>query len=368
MSDLATFDLLLRAATVALAAAASVAILRVPHRSPVAVYAALVVAGIGVFMIASAPGIYAVLGPGAFFLNAWCLATPAVVWMLARLLFREGAAPNLGHFAAVAVLVALTMAGDYGRFRLGVLAEHPDAARAVLLAGRAAALALLFAACAMAALHWKADLVEPRRRARALFVGIVGAVFVAFAGSAFVFAGAAPLEALVAGHLFLLALAFVILLAVARGDFNELLTEAPPRNASLVVVRSDGAEAALAQRVLDEMAVRKLWKRDGLGIADLARELHTQEHRLRRAINRHLGYRNFNEFLHDYRLREIAARLADPKEAHLPVLTLALDCGYGSIGPFNRAFKARFGVTPTQYRNLPLSRETGISGIGHISR
>jgi AraC-like DNA-binding protein len=77
-----------------------------------------------------------------------------------------------------------------------------------------------------------------------------------------------------------------------------------------------------------------------------------QEYLLRRAINRHLGYRNFNDFLHDYRLREAGQRLCDPAEAHLPVLTIALDCGYGSIGPFNRAFKSRFGLTPTQYRHL----------------
>jgi AraC-like DNA-binding protein len=32
------------------------------------------------------------------------------------------------------------------------------------------------------------------------------------------------------------------------------------------------------------------------------------------------------------------------------VLTIALEVGYGSIGPFNRAFKERFGVTPTEYR------------------
>jgi AraC-like DNA-binding protein len=32
------------------------------------------------------------------------------------------------------------------------------------------------------------------------------------------------------------------------------------------------------------------------------------------------------------------------------VLSIALDVGYGSIGPFNRAFKARMGMTPTQFR------------------
>jgi AraC-like DNA-binding protein len=43
--------------------------------------------------------------------------------------------------------------------------------------------------------------------------------------------------------------------------------------------------------------------------------------------------------------------LRDPQCAHLPVLTIALDCGFGSIGPFNRAFKARTGKTPTQFRS-----------------
>ncbi len=34
----------------------------------------------------------------------------------------------------------------------------------------------------------------------------------------------------------------------------------------------------------------------------------------------------------------------------MPVLTIALDTGFGSIGPFNRAFKAHTGMTPTEYR------------------
>ncbi len=99
------------------------------------------------------------------------------------------------------------------------------------------------------------------------------------------------------------------------------------------------------------MQGREIWKRERLGIGGLAEVLGAQEYRVRRAINHHLGYRNFNELLHDYRLPAAAARLADPAQERLPVLTIALDCGYGSIGPFNRAFKARYGVTArTQYR------------------
>ena len=46
-------------------------------------------------------------------------------------------------------------------------------------------------------------------------------------------------------------------------------------------------------------------------------------------------------------LQEAARRLAGED---LPILSIALDCGYGSIGPFNRAFRQRFGMTPTEYR------------------
>jgi len=346
-------DLLLRAATVALALSAALSIAWRPHRTRVAAYAAFAVSGIAAFMVASAPGIHAALGLAAFFINAWCLATPGVVWLLARALFEDRGDSKAWHAAAIGALVAVTLAGDYGRFALGPLAGEPVLAHGLLVAGRVGALALLLGACAMAVRHWRGDLVEERRRARALFVVVVGSAFVALAGSEIVFGGAgAPMPVLIAGHVLLLALSLVLVQALARGGMPELFSEPLQRSsAQLSVVRSDGLEAALATRLAQKMAERKLWRTEGLGIAALARELGTHEHRLRRAINRQLGYRNFNDFLHDYRLNEASARLADPAEAHLPVLTIALDCGYGSIGPFNRAFKARFGVTPGQFRN-----------------
>jgi len=370
----ATFDLLLRAATFTLAFAVAVAILLRPARRRAHAYAAFAVGGIGAFMVASAPGAHQALGLGAFFFNAWCITTPAVVWMLALVLFREDARVGPLHLMAAGLLVSVTMAGDYGRFALGPLQAEPAAAQAAFLAGRLGAIVLLLAACWQAVSHWRADLVEQRRRVRAGFVAVIGSVFVALASSEFVFGGhGAPLEILVVGHSMLLALAFVLMQFVARGGMEELLATAAPRAAAvpLAVVRGDAAEAALARRVVDAMGARHLWKRERLGIADLAAELHTQEYLLRRAINRHLGYRNFNDFLHHYRLAEAARRLADPAEAHLPILTIALDCGYGSIGPFNRAFKARFEVTPTQYRQVSVVQGAlphADSGIGAVSR
>jgi len=34
----------------------------------------------------------------------------------------------------------------------------------------------------------------------------------------------------------------------------------------------------------------------------------------------------------------------------VPILTIALDAGFGSLAPFNRAFRSHTGCTPTEYR------------------
>ena len=101
--------------------------------------------------------------------------------------------------------------------------------------------------------------------------------------------------------------------------------------------------ARLAAAMTDE----RLYRREGLTLAMLAETLGVGEDALRGLINQELGYRNFNDFLHHYRLQEAAPRLVNED---LPILTIALDCGYGSIGPFNRAFKQRLGMTPSEYR------------------
>ena len=45
--------------------------------------------------------------------------------------------------------------------------------------------------------------------------------------------------------------------------------------------------------------------------------------------------------------RVAPSRARKPK---VPVITIAMDAGFQSLGPFNRAFKATTGVTPTEYR------------------
>ncbi|MET0282242.1 MAG: helix-turn-helix domain-containing protein, partial [Steroidobacteraceae bacterium] len=89
--------------------------------------------------------------------------------------------------------------------------------------------------------------------------------------------------------------------------------------------------------------------------ADLARQLGVAEYKVTRTISGTLGFRNFNQMVSQVRIERARAMLARADLAHLPVLTIALDCGFGSIGPFNRAFKLETGLTPTAYRQRWLS-------------
>jgi len=110
------------------------------------------------------------------------------------------------------------------------------------------------------------------------------------------------------------------------------------------------SERAALNRLERLMATERTYRREGLTIGLLAAQLGMPEYRLRALINDGLGHRNFNAFLNRYRLDEAKAALADPDQAEVPVLTIALDAGFQSLAPFNRAFKADTGLTPTEFR------------------
>lgn len=117
-------------------------------------------------------------------------------------------------------------------------------------------------------------------------------------------------------------------------------------------VETAARDAALAHDMADCIRSKRLYADSSLTLNLLAQAFDLPEYRLRHLINRVLGQRNFNVFLNRFRLDEAVRRLADPAQSELPVLTIALDVGFGSIGPFNRAFKARYQVTPTEFRQM----------------
>jgi AraC-like DNA-binding protein len=116
------------------------------------------------------------------------------------------------------------------------------------------------------------------------------------------------------------------------------------------VVALSRVEVSLLKRLERALETDRIFVQEGLTIGALAEHLGTGEHVLRAVINQGMGFRNFNDFLHAWRIREACEKLARPEHAREPVLAIAMEVGYGSIGAFNRAFKERVGMTPTDYR------------------
>jgi AraC-like DNA-binding protein len=73
-------------------------------------------------------------------------------------------------------------------------------------------------------------------------------------------------------------------------------------------------------------------------------------------INDHSGHRNFAAFVNARRIDAAKRRLADPAHARTTVAAIAFELGFGSLGPFNRAFKEATGKTPTEWRRETLEQ------------
>lgn len=113
-------------------------------------------------------------------------------------------------------------------------------------------------------------------------------------------------------------------------------------------IRSD--ERDLAARLEAMVRERRLYLEPELKLVHLAQALDVSEYRISRAITGALGERNINRWLHQWRVRHAQQLLRAPGQKTRSVLEIALESGFASLGPFNRAFKELTGVTPGAYR------------------
>ncbi|MEQ1817658.1 MAG: helix-turn-helix domain-containing protein [Terricaulis sp.] len=202
---------------------------------------------------------------------------------------------------------------------------------------------------------WRGDLVEARRRLRGPVLAIVTIYVIALSGFEIAegLGGSQPWFQIVGAA----ALAFMCGLGAMA------FVEAQPDlfGASTPAASADGLDAGdrlLLSKLETIMAEGQAWKREGLTIGALAEEVGAPEHKLRRLINDHLGFRNFAAFVNARRIDAAKAQLSDPAKARESVSAIAFDLGFGSLGPFNRTFKEVTGQTPTEWRRQRLA-ETG---------
>lgn len=353
---LSSVDWALRGGTCALVALMAAALLRDHGGLMAARLAALFAIGTGTYAITSAAGFTAQLGLWTVPLLALSAGNNVVFWALSAALFDDGFRLRWWHAALWFVLVVAGIAGCFlSSWSLGLALTLSSFAFAGL-------------AMAQAVASWRADLVEGRRRLRLFVVG-ASSLYIGLNAAAQL-AGlqrSVPEGTSLTGAAGLLAITGTVAWSLLRvGSTQSLFAHAaePPRAAAEgPVAPPEPADQRLVAALERLMTTERAYRQDGLTIGGLAQQLGLPEYKLRRLINQALGYRNFNSFVNHYRIAEARAALADPGQADVPVLTIALDAGFSSLGPFNRAFKAETGVTPTDYRRLNPGKR-GDSTIG----
>ncbi|WP_088307058.1 AraC family transcriptional regulator [Novosphingobium sp. B 225] len=273
-------------------------------------------------------------------------STPGLFWLFAKTWFED-----LNALARRDLALVLLAAANSLVMQLSFAAGGP----VNLISSALFRLAMLGFAGAGLWHAWRGregDLIEGRRRVRFWMVVTVGLYVVAITfAEPLVYGGGAPrvIMSLIGASTAFSTLGFCAAMFGVRQADMFGASARPGQRQPLP------QDAALAERLHQLMEREKPHRDEGLSIAALAARLGEQEYRLRRTINQGLGHRNFAQFLNSWRLAEVKQALADPAQREVPILTIALDAGFGSLGPFNRAFREAEGATPSEYRARALA-------------
>lgn len=346
-SDFDIADLLLRGGATSLNLLVAIQFLRAATPRFMSVSGCLFAVSIAAYGLASNDAVTGALGASVPALVIPAVLASAFFWWFALALFRDGSSWQWAYAAPPALLLAFYVMRQWGYGPLGISGE---------LLHQVVVISLLVHIVSLALRELRNDLVDSRRRFRvavALSLPIVGFVI---AGTE-LYALRQPLPEWLGLRLVqslalaVLAFAFALWTTAVRKElFVPALSAPQPRTDEL-----GPAELLELQRLRSAISRGVCFEPD-LSLASLARQLGVPEHRLRKLINKGLGYRNFAAFLNDHRITEAKHRLADPQQAREQIASIAFGLGYASLAPFNRAFRELTGVTPTDFRAKALAR------------
>lgn len=334
------FEFMLRGVAVGALSANGIAFYRSAAGRPVRIAGVLFVLSIIAYAINSSGLLREMLGPWAFAATLFSLGGGGFFWLFVRTLFEDRPITLL----SVAPVALLTVIGLFGMF------PHPER-WLVWVVHNLVEMAFAGHALFVVVSSWRGDLVEERRRIRGPFMAVL-TVYVlvlslieigeslGYSADWYSLLGALALASFcVAGN--------IMFLGTRSGVFGAAETGAAAVGPTKA---GDAPDRLNLDRLQHAMEKDQVWKDENLTIGTLAEKLGIAEHRLRRLINDSLGHRNFSAFVNAHRIEAAKVALSDPAQQRKTVAAIAFDLGFGSLGPFNRAFRDATGSTPTQWR------------------
>jgi len=93
----------------------------------------------------------------------------------------------------------------------------------------------------------------------------------------------------------------------------------------------------------------KLYLETDISLSMLSKLVGKSNQKVSEIINQY-AQQNFNDFINFYRIRDAKTLLADKKNEHFTISSIAFDTGFSSLSSFNSAFKKFEGITPSGFK------------------
>jgi len=148
-------------------------------------------------------------------------------------------------------------------------------------------------------------------------------------------------------------------LRMAERHLADLFALALGAGDALEQVNNGGLKAARLAAVL--ASIEQHYADPGFSTESVAERLGISARQVHRLLEE--TSKSFYEHLLEYRLQRVHQMLADPAFADCKIADLAGAAGFTNLSYFNRAFRARFGDTPTGVRTIAAG-----NGAPHIFR
>nr|WP_319570368.1 helix-turn-helix domain-containing protein [uncultured Draconibacterium sp.] len=120
-------------------------------------------------------------------------------------------------------------------------------------------------------------------------------------------------------------------------------------NSPKAIPKEKSQNEIFISRLQQFMLEKKPFLNPTLTLNQLAQDLDVPPYYLSQILNSELNY-NFFDFVNNFRVEEFKKNLELKSNYNYTLLAIALDSGFNSKASFNRIFKNRTGITPSQYQ------------------
>jgi AraC-like DNA-binding protein len=105
----------------------------------------------------------------------------------------------------------------------------------------------------------------------------------------------------------------------------------------------------ISKKLETAMQQDKLYKNQELSLQSLAAALDIKPYLISKSLSE-IHNKRFNDFVNEYRVKEVQSLLNDANNSKYTLLSLAMEAGFNSKSSFNRAIKKQLGISPSELK------------------